>query len=191
MKRFFLIVAILIFGCSEHNSATATDILNTCPYDLMAEHSSRYGFDGAESNCTTEIQCKSSCLSGNGHDCFSLATHFQESNPSNSSGFEVYFARGCQNGHMLACTNRAAGISNSEEAFDNKSDCLFKTFKETCGFGEPWGCMMLGLQYLENEEVDPTGEKAKAAFEISCTQSPDSDPCKMSTQMVEQFIQKP
>lgn len=84
----------------------------------------------------------------------------------------------CALGRAGGCTNRGGGLRNRDVDGDpmqapgaGLNACLFRTFEQSCGAGDSWGCAMSGQTYQLGEGVAADPARAIRLFEKACALS--------------------
>lgn len=99
-------------------------------------------------------------------------------------------ALACAHGEPAGCTNRGGGIRNvamygdvlSLLPWDDKVECLARTFQSSCKADDAWGCVMSGQALAYGEGVPVDEGKALAAFDKTCALADDltHDSCQFA-----------
>ena len=175
------------------------DDLQQCPADLSPKHTVRYV--SKTKICRANLSaCFDQCINaGDANHCFALALFLQENESLDKKYAESLFARACANGLAGACTNRSAGLMNTNNANkdaklpsgENIRECVARSFKETCGAQDPWGCTMLGVVYLEGAGVKKDAKRAEESLRKTCELSPNSEPCRYAMSVLQKLGAKP
>ena len=112
--------------------------------------------------------CQAQCDQGVGMACVKLAVDLGIRHQDNPRQLEL-FARACDLGSLLGCTNLAATVSNEEPEWRPNPACGTPLFRAVCdAAGEPNACAMLGHAYVEGFGVPRDPARALAAFERGC-----------------------
>ena len=203
---FYILISFLVTGITACSQETATidiqttvlnndqfsSVYSVCPTELYNDKGIEY-FDYTDSCKQNPDNCLTRCLSGNPQFCFSLAYNIQQNENPNEVAYESLYAKSCEFGMPLGCTNRAAGILNMEHtakgssSIENPLKCLAETFDKTCEENEPWGCSMSGLVHWQGEGTVKNNELAVSKFEKACELWPESEPCDNSMFMMGQI----
>jgi TPR repeat protein len=173
-------------------AAMTTDpILATCPADLFQTRATLldrlFGDDTVFLDVCRQdpVACATACVDdSSAADCLSLALMLEIDATPHLLPARHAYGLACALGDPAGCTNRAAGIRNvplegdalSLLPFDDKADCLFRSFRLACDHGDSWGCTMLGQAYHYGEGTPRDPGLAKASYTKACTiAAPDLD----------------
>ena len=170
----------------------AEDLLSTCPADLYRSRMpllSRIfgpGADLPDGFCAAGPEgCVSACLDGlSGDACFRFGHLMETAKGGDALTGRHAHALGCALGDPSGCTNRGGGIRNlpltgdalSLVPFEDKHDCLFRSFSLACHAANSWGCAMLGQAYENGEGTAVSTDLAITSYTAACTLSaPDTE----------------
>jgi hypothetical protein len=120
-----------------------------------------------------------------GKACFGLARVFQD-HAEKEPYSQILFTMACAGGYGAGCTNRAAGVRNSDYRDDpiraqpkqRREICQLRSFQKACTSGDAWGCAMLGEAYRLGEGAPGNAAKARASYNRSCALAPDFSACE-------------
>ena len=128
-------------------------------------------------DCTTgDDACQVDCVRGSAPACFWRATRLQ-SEPERGPEAMQLFARSCELGHALGCTNYAAGLwINGDDA--EASACARRVFDKACAIKEPYACGMIGRMIVTHARDDAERARGRAYLERACEEL-SGPPCKM------------
>jgi TPR repeat protein len=118
--------------------------------------------------------CTSECTRGSAAACFGYAALIQDSQKQQATNL---FARACELGLAIACTNYAAGLW-TDGANDADTACARRTFDKACQVKEPFACGMLGKMAIAGATDDAGRAAARAQLQKTCDQL-GGPPCKM------------
>ena len=110
--------------------------------------------------------CEQACADGDALACFERAVAVQHNSATRDKAGAV-FARSCELGLAIGCTNYGAELWMSDREADQR--CAQQLFEKSCDAGETWGCGMLGRMLLDDDEADPDQvEEGRTVLEDAC-----------------------
>lgn len=115
--------------------------------------------------------CRTECTRGNAAACFALGAGMQ--NQVKDVALNL-FAKSCELGLAIGCTNYGAGIWND----GTNSACAKRVFEKACSVKEAYACGMLGRMAVAAAKDDPARSAARAQLQKSCDEL-SGPPCKM------------
>jgi len=147
-----------------------------CPADYYNGKNVEYS--SADDTCTTNPKkCLQKCLNGDANKCFGLGYAIQQLSEDSNEMTERLYAKSCQLGLPLACTNRSAGILANGLNLDDAEVCIARTFKMTCEVNDQWGCQMYALVVWNGVGVEKDAKFAKELVKKTCALDPEHTPC--------------
>ncbi|MCW8878574.1 MAG: hypothetical protein OQK04_06415 [Kangiellaceae bacterium] len=148
--------------------------IQTCPANLIPN--SVINYQDRIGECTGEKKaCLKECLANNVNYCFGLANVFQ-SEGINNDVVEFLYARACHAGLVSGCTNRAAGIMNTDNS--KSLECSANTFKLTCKKEDAWGCTMYALALAKGLGTEKDSTKALEVLKGGCKYGAEDEACR-------------
>ncbi len=149
--------------------------MDTCPADLLTPDGLHNLY--TEGQCDTAMfDCLTACRQGDAARCFNLGIEVQKlEDPGQDAFSESLFQHACAGGSVLACTNRAAGISMIDA--DESNGCAVRTYQKTCRQDEVWGCTMLGHHLARGRGIEKDFTQAKQFLHKACDIDPDTEAC--------------
>jgi len=171
-----------LFADIEQNKDLMS-LADSCPFENFKEP--EIAFDNHIETCKFQKQsCLDKCFSGSANYCFAVA-HVIDAEKSEPKYAEVLYARSCELGLVLGCTNHGANF-----AFYKPSEfaCYIPEFKFACERNDSWGCVMYGRMMAEGRGTDQDYIKAKDAFNKTCIVGPDDDACVFAKELLEKIL---
>lgn len=166
-------------------------LLSQCPADFA--HPAIPLDDWTVLDCDTDAAlCLARCLRGSATYCLALAYALQRAEQSEiiREATEMIFAKACAVGSAAGCTNRAAGLLNSqpiEDAPEALLQCTLRSFDYACHRGDAWGCTMIALLAAQGKGTKKDPDRARRAANRACVLWPDSEPCTGGKNFLRQF----
>ena len=110
--------------------------------------------------------CEQACAGGDAVACFEHALALQ-GDPATRDKAGAAFAKSCELGLAIGCTNHAAELWRSDRPADLR--CAQQIFEKSCDAGETWGCGMLGRMLIDDDDAGPDQlEKGRTVLEDAC-----------------------
>ena len=129
------------------------------------------------SDCTTgDDVCRVDCERGSAPACFWRASALQNDAARAGEAMQL-FARSCELGHALGCTNHAAGLWVNGDAAESNA-CARRVFDKACAVKEPYACGMIGRMIITHAPDDAERARGRAYLESACEEL-SGPPCKM------------
>jgi hypothetical protein len=154
-----------------------------CPADVFRQ--ARASGVQTLATCAAEpMGCWTLCSkSRDGNACFRLALAFQQFAPEGDPRSQILFTMACARGMAAGCTNRGAGIRNSDYDGDplkklskaKREACTARSFAIACRQEDSWGCFMLGQATANGEGVQRDLASARADYARACAATGGQD----------------
>ncbi|MEN5094437.1 sel1 repeat family protein [Pseudomonas protegens] len=158
-----------------------------CPSDNMP---ARTATRATQANrCETPEQlgaCLQRCETGDGNDCYWLATTLQQAKGP-AAGYEPLYQRACSLGLVSGCTNRAAGMLTADADNQATRHCAVQSFNKACELNDPWACTMYGFHLSRGIGVAPDADLALKVLDKSCKYGPADPACSGARQLQEEI----